>query len=493
MTGFDKPDIWVNCGRCPECIKQKSDDWFVRGYYEMVSQPYDMFFVTLDFDDRHLPLYKLGKGPVRDYDVCPPLPVIYPEKEDGVVPCFDSEIFKHFLSRLRYYVPAFRYLAVPEFGGFLKRPHIHTLFLFPKYSLVTKPVFINAIMRSWQQGSHTDIELLDSVSSDRFKALEYIVHYTTKDFSFDLDKKEKKLPQRYRSRIMASGHFGDYALQMGIIDYKTIRDVGFVYINGFKYRIPRYYEQKICYDYEWDSENKKALRPLNEKGKELARIRHNGNYVHYIRSFFASRYQHIELDSQVLDLFNKLYPDSPYNGMMWRDIVFDAMSDFDIFVEYCRVKDFVIKNRSVIQSGYLKRYKNMQPLKKGSFDVTSCSVDTGEYKYPYEMMSQSDDRLTLRLSMDYDLPMQACFLFDLSHLKQSERKNFVEVYKSIENAKKRAWHKIRNNPQKARYLRIKGFDFMKLRHVRYADYVRDYFPNGDSFQDIVINPIINYN
>ena len=63
-TGIDKPNIKVHCGHCPECRKEKSNEWFVRTYYEVFGDGVqkDIFLVTLDFDNEHLPLYKAGVG-----------------------------------------------------------------------------------------------------------------------------------------------------------------------------------------------------------------------------------------------------------------------------------------------------------------------------------------------------------------------------------------------------------------------------------------------
>ena len=105
-TGFDKAYIKVSCGQCPACRKRRSNDWFFRSYWEYVLGHYNSaFFVSLDFDNEHLPIYK-GK------------------------PCFDSELMKSFLKRLRSKVPQFRMLYTSEYGGFLRRPHYHMIVLF---------------------------------------------------------------------------------------------------------------------------------------------------------------------------------------------------------------------------------------------------------------------------------------------------------------------------------------------------------------------------
>lgn len=101
--GFDRPYLEVPCSSCPSCRKQRANDWFVRTYFELKYStfPY-VYFLTLDFDNEHLPRYRN-------------------------VPCFDTEVMKHFFYRLRGYIGAFRYFYVTEYGGFLRRPHYHVI------------------------------------------------------------------------------------------------------------------------------------------------------------------------------------------------------------------------------------------------------------------------------------------------------------------------------------------------------------------------------
>lgn len=475
-SGIDKPQCKVPCGRCPECAKQKSDDWFVRSYFEIfgASTPKDCFLVTLDFDNDHLPLYKVGYGLIQDASGYHQAPYKrfedFDKLPDNIVPCFDNEEIRKFLDRIKYYLPPFRYLCVAEYGGFLSRPHHHMLFIFDKWQLMTMPFLLYAVSKSWRCGEHQHI----SCGNNPLQMIKYIVPYVTKDFSFDLDKKEQLLPYRFRPRVMASGQYGASALG-NQITFDTIKNCGFVVIDGIKYQIPRYYEQKLCYDYTWSPIEKKAYRPLNDNGKELNALRHTKHIVHYVKSFFASRFEKIHLDTASCEVFKELYPLSPYNGMQWRDIVYDAMSDYQLFVDYVRYKDFVYTQRShsMPKNQKYKKYAAYRPWYPPYDSSYVFNVDTGHNVrlHGFTCRSNSEEQdFDFVLPPSMDLVSQACFLYDLYNMKQSERKLFIALYKESEKQKKRAWANLKNNPGLARYLRLKNFDFKKLYHMSYRDY-----------------------
>ena len=472
-TGLDKPTIKVDCGKCPDCLKSRSNDWFVRSYFEIFGDVIkkDLFLITLDFDDAHLPLYRPHVGIIQSASksIQPPFWRDAPD----LISCFDNEEIQAFLSRLRYYVPPFRYLCVPEYGGFLQRPHYHILFIFPCYALMDVMRLRYFVGKCWFAGTHFDVSEESSCGRDPLKMVRYIVNYCTKDFSFDLDKKEEKLPYKYRPRIMSSGHYGACALGKQIT-FDVLKNQGFVVIDGKKFQIPRYYEQKLCYDYRWSSEEKKAYRPLNELGKDLAKDRHRKHTCHYVKSFFASRYDKIHLDSSVTEVFNYLYPDSPYNGMKWRDIVFDVMSDYKRFVNYVNYKDFMYLERCnyMRKNQRYKKYSVYRPALNSIYDVRATSIIDGEiiYTRPYSARSGVECEYDKYFGREYDLCIQACFMYDLAQMKLVERQHFIKLYKQQENQKKRAWEKIKRHPELARYLKIKGFDFTKLYHMSYRDY-----------------------
>lgn len=102
--GFSRPpDLFVPCGRCLECKETRRNDWIRRIICESWLHSSNCF-VTLTYDDAHLPFARLvSKGDIQ-----------------------------RFLKRLRnsprdYGVPSsdFRYFIVSEYGKKFHRPHYH--------------------------------------------------------------------------------------------------------------------------------------------------------------------------------------------------------------------------------------------------------------------------------------------------------------------------------------------------------------------------------
>lgn len=305
MTGFDPVYINVPCCSCPSCRKVRSNDWFVRAYYEFSDNERQAYFVTLDFDNEHLPTYK-------------------------GMPCFDTEIIKSFFKRLRYYVGKFRYFYASEYGGLLKRPHYHLIVL-PERK-IDDTTFFGAVFKCWIYGRHTRIDTLQSVGNDKLAALQYVTSYTTKDITFTLDRLHDDMPLRHRPRTQASKGFGLQALADGRITLDMIKNGDKVSIpcgkNGkaVSFPIPRYYEMKVCFDYKWHPDEMKAELSRNAFGVDVAKAKHNRRYVYQLRSYFSSRLNDWK---------------SPWDNRSWFDVVTDSLSDVDAFASYLYVRPFV--------------------------------------------------------------------------------------------------------------------------------------------------------
>lgn len=258
LSGFDKPVIKVACGKCPECRKQKSQDWIFRTFWELKDNINNVFFVTLTYDDLHLPYYN-GK------------------------PVFNHFHVRDFLDRLRHSkFGKFSYLLVSEYGGLFSRPHYH-LIVIPKKQLSQLDAYW-FIRDCWWYGDMLDVATLNSVKGQMLKAASYVTQYVNKDPLFDLDEYEKDFPSHYKCRLFCSAGYGK-----DFFKYMT-KDVllrGFYYLpvgkNGenVKFRIPRYYEMKKCYDYSYHKDLQKVELKKNDLGLELAIFRHNGKYVYY--------------------------------------------------------------------------------------------------------------------------------------------------------------------------------------------------------------------
>jgi len=169
-TGQDSVrSLFLPCGRCALCRRERSRQWAVRCMHE--AKLYDEnCFVTLTYDDSHLPVDKSLK--YSDYSA--------------------------FMRRLRKYVARSRDLRVSplrfymcgEYGGETKRPHYHAcLFNFDfRDKLYFKSVagfklYTSATLsRLWPFGNH----LIGSVT---FESAAYVARYCLDKITGDLAKR----------------------------------------------------------------------------------------------------------------------------------------------------------------------------------------------------------------------------------------------------------------------------------------------------------------
>lgn len=315
LSGFDKPYIKVACCKCPECRKQRSNDWIFRSYWELKDHVGSCYFVTLTYRDENIPYYH-GK------------------------PCFNREHIKLFLKRLRNKLGSFRYLIVPEYGELFRRPHYHFILYGISQALNLSHLDIYWIIRdTWYYGDMIDIEKLDSVQGSFYKAISYVSEYVTKDPFFDLADYEKDFPSVYDSRIQVSQGFGSK-----FFDYLTpdILKKGIYFLpvgkNGTdkKFSIPRYYELKVCYDYSYDPKTRKVELRKNDLGLEVAISKHNDRYDYLLdRLKSLSIIELAPVSSLINDVIHK-YGYSSFQEL--HDFVISS-SSFKYFLYH---RDFII-------------------------------------------------------------------------------------------------------------------------------------------------------
>lgn len=151
---YYKTIIPVPCGRCAGCRMDYSREWADRCCLEVMSgDVMRSFFLTLTYDDDHLP----ANGSVYYPDV------------------------QLFLKRLRHRVGSFRYFGASEYGDTFFRPHYHLILfnidLFDLKYFNTKggePYFTSeTISRTWGKGFHL-------ITSFNFSTAAYVARYVFK-------------------------------------------------------------------------------------------------------------------------------------------------------------------------------------------------------------------------------------------------------------------------------------------------------------------------
>lgn len=103
-----KGSIYVPCGKCAWCLRQKRNEWFVR-FLEESKQHDFVRFLTLDYDDDHLP-------------------VKTDETTGEIIPVVSLRDIQLYHKRIRKAGYKFRFFVASEYGPKGGRPHCHGIY-----------------------------------------------------------------------------------------------------------------------------------------------------------------------------------------------------------------------------------------------------------------------------------------------------------------------------------------------------------------------------
>lgn len=131
------------CGGCLICRKNKGRFWTGRLLLEQMSTVNTSWFLTLTYDDEHLPRTVFGDGTLR------------------------KKYTTQWVQDQRK-VHDFRYYLVGEYGEKTKRPHYH-MAVFPPDSAFS----VDRLLAAWKKG-HTSYHMMETGSA------EYLAKYTLK-------------------------------------------------------------------------------------------------------------------------------------------------------------------------------------------------------------------------------------------------------------------------------------------------------------------------
>lgn len=144
--------ITVPCGHCSSCLRSKSLNWVQRIEVERLSHPASLF-VTLTFDDAHLPVLSyddaLSLIPDSDIDYFNDcwlrsskvisfyngLPYIGARPFQLFIKRLRRYVYKHFSSSLDSEKLSVRYFCCMEYGPTTYRPHYHCILFFNDFSV----------------------------------------------------------------------------------------------------------------------------------------------------------------------------------------------------------------------------------------------------------------------------------------------------------------------------------------------------------------------
>lgn len=205
----------VPCGRCPNCLKRRQNEWSIRIQMEAKYTSTPPLFVTFTYDDEHLPF-----GFNTDTGEC--VPVL--KKRDLQL------FFKRYRKRLGYPI---RYFACGEYGENTERPHFHAVLFGVKDDDIKK--IQNVIEKCWTYG-FTSLESFTVAHS------KYVAKYSCKQFIDEYKGLPKPFALMSRRPAIGSKMLSDNKIKSDLIKNKkfVLYDV-----NGSPYVLPRYYRNKL--------------------------------------------------------------------------------------------------------------------------------------------------------------------------------------------------------------------------------------------------------
>lgn len=226
---YVKHIVNIPCGVCKFCRERKAQEWEMRVQYEL-QYARSAFFVTLTYDDEHLPY-------------------CYDE------PCFSKDDVQKFFKRLREFYKQkiskeypFKYLLISENGDRFNRPHYHAIFFNLPNSNISQLTY--EITNLWSKGFCT-------VSHVALSRVRYLLKYFTKSAKVQngIEVAEPCIPFMLSSRNPAIGNCDLKRLK----NYVTKNDDLCINLNGKNYTISKYHQSKIINKY-----NKSILSQINQ-------------------------------------------------------------------------------------------------------------------------------------------------------------------------------------------------------------------------------------
>lgn len=258
---YRKDVMLIPCGQCIGCRIRKREDWACRIEMEAkTSKPHSVWFVTLTYDDKHIPGVNHETGEVIRG-------ALYKRKGSDLKEnqTLWYEDIQKFLKRLRKAAgPGIRYFCAGEYGEHTGRPHYH-LILFnyipeklEPYRLLSKEGYYTdtRITRCWTYGIHNISEPATN------KAFSYTAGYVTKKIGDEtMEHIKRGLRPPFAMMSLKPGLGEKYYLQ----HKEEIWEQGYIQLsNGKRAAIPRYFEKQM------EAENPERLWEIKRQRQQKA-------------------------------------------------------------------------------------------------------------------------------------------------------------------------------------------------------------------------------
>lgn len=224
----------VPCSKCAFCLRSKRSEWIFRLQQEAKTQKMPAHFLTLTYDEKHVPRYKGNR----------------------------TLWFRHlqlYFKRLRKAGAKLKYVAVGEYGTKTLRPHYHVL-------LWTDSTH-ELLQEKWHHGN---VHFGQLTTASIAYTLKYIVQ-----------PKQGDNETRQRTRAQFSKGLGASFLTAKVHEYLSGDQENPLFearIDGTVRSIPRYYRAKIYTKYQLGiNRSLQYWRTIRERRKEIRRLRDLGH------------------------------------------------------------------------------------------------------------------------------------------------------------------------------------------------------------------------
>lgn len=220
----------VPCGNCAFCLKSKRQQWIFRLHQEARTQENPAWFLTLTYDEKHVP------------------------RKKGVKTLY----FRHvqlFFKRLRKAKYVIKYVAVGEYGSETQRPHYHVI------AWTNAPT--EAIEKAWHYGAVHFGSLTPA-------SIAYTLKYIVQPKHGDNETKQK-------TRAQFSKGLGASYLTAAVHEYHSGDEEHPIFESRYGQSIvalPRYYRNKIFTKYQLGiNRSIQYWRSIKDRRAEIRRLR----------------------------------------------------------------------------------------------------------------------------------------------------------------------------------------------------------------------------
>lgn len=349
--------MYVPCGKCPECIRQRQTEWRLRSnieYADCIKNGGFVYFDTATYRPNDTPVFR-GH------------------------PCFNRSHVQQFLKDMRKRIAkdkgicndGFKVFYVSEYGERHKKPHYHFLF-YVRDNRIT-PVYLKSIIKDCWKYGFTDLRnavnphvgVVRSVA-----ACTYVSKYVTKpdDYVEDLYNSMRSEVSREEFRK----HFAPFHQQSLSFGKSLLSDKSQMayfkdlkcYFNTNIFKLPLYYVRKLYFRLVDNPDGSSSWRPtsLGEKVLSAYKYKLYEDYTSVVDTFVKSIPSYLDIPkvfSSVVDTFRKFHTDTCKDFALF-DYSRESVSKFFARFDSNFVSDYSFWKR--FSQGYLIKDKSFNPL-----------------------------------------------------------------------------------------------------------------------------------